>query len=612
MCYNFSMKKLLSGNEAIALGAYHAGIKVAAAYPGTPSTEILENLAHYTDLHAEWSTNEKVAMEVGMGASYAGVRAIVSMKHVGLNVAADPFMAVSMTGVVGGLVIVTADDPGMHSSQNEQDNRYFAKFAKIPLMEPSDSQEAYDFMALAFEMSERFDTPVLLRMTTRLSHSKTVVDIRGEGRQMPSPSRFKKNPGKFIMLPANARQRHPLVEERLDKLAEFADSTSLNRVGAGTKQLGIVTSGVSFQYVMETAPGASILKLGLTYPLPEKMIRKFAAGVEALAVVEELEPFLEEQILAMGIKVNGKGFIPRVGELNQDIVRQAFQRAGWIETLEKPVQDDLCNEVKTLPKRPPLLCPGCPHTGIFSVLSSLGLRRKTVIDAESGLVITGDIGCYTLAAYPPLEAMDTCACMGAGIGQALGMEKAGIKDKVVAIIGDSTFLHSGITGLVNAAYNGSAMTLLILDNRTTAMTGHQHNPGTGFTAQGAPAPSVNFVNLAKSCGASDVQEVDAFDLNALRIVLKTALDSPALNVVVVRGSCVAITPRYGEALAVDHERCTRCETCLSLGCSAILKGAGGEISIDSQLCRGAACRLCEQICSHRAIEQILKKGYLDG
>ncbi len=606
------MKKLLSGNEAIALGAYQAGLKVAAAYPGTPSTEILECLAHYKDVHAEWSTNEKVAMEVGIGASYAGVRAMVSMKHVGLNVAADPFMAASMTGIVGGLVVVSADDPGMHSSQNEQDNRYFAKFAKIPLLEPSDSQEAYDFMALAFGMSERFDTPVLLRTTTRLSHSKTVVEINGEDRPMPVAARFKKNPHKYIMLPVNARQRHPLVEDRLKRLAEFAELSSFNRIEEGTKQLGIVTSGVSFQYAVETAPGASILKLGLTYPLPGKMIRKFAASVEELVVVEELEPFLEEQILAMGIKVTGKGLIPRVGELNQDIVRDALERANRIETIGKPVQYDLCKEIKTLPKRPPLLCPGCPHTGIFFVLSSLGFRRKTVIDAEAGLVITGDIGCYTLAAYPPLEAMDTCACMGAGIGQASGMEKAGIKDKIVSIIGDSTFLHSGITGLINAVYNGSGMTLLILDNRTTAMTGHQQNPGTGFTAQGASAPSVNLANLAKSCGASDVQEVDAFDIKTMRSVLRGALDSQTLNVIIVHGSCVAITPGCGEALAIDLERCTQCETCLSLGCSAILKGVGGQISIDSQLCRGAACRLCQQVCSHRAIEQILKKGCLDG
>jgi indolepyruvate ferredoxin oxidoreductase alpha subunit len=537
---------------------------------------------------------------------------MVSMKHVGLNVAADPFMAVSMTGVVGGLVIVSADDPGMHSSQNEQDNRYFAKFAKIPLLEPSDSQEAYDFMELAFELSERFDTPVMLRTTTRLSHSKTVVEIHGERRQIPAAAGFKRNPRKFIMLPVNARQRHPLVEERLNKLAGFADSSSINKIADGAKQLGIITSGVSFQYALEVAPDASILKLGLTYPLPEKTIRKFAAGVEQLAVVEELEPFLEEQILAMGIKINGKSFIPRIGELNQDILREAFEKAGWIEPLENPVQDVLRDEVKTLPKRPPLLCPGCPHTGIFSVLSSLGLRRNTVQEGEPGMVITGDIGCYTLAAYLPLEAMDTCACMGAGIGQALGMEKAGIKDKIVAIIGDSTFLHSGITGLVNAVYNGSAMTLIILDNHTTAMTGHQQNPGTGFTAQGSSAPSVNFADLAKSCGASEVQQVDAFDLKALRIVLKGALESPALNVIVVRGSCVAITPGCGESVAIDPLRCTRCETCLSLGCCAIRKNAEGEFSIDSQLCRGAACGLCQQICSHRAIEPIVKKGCLDG
>jgi indolepyruvate ferredoxin oxidoreductase alpha subunit len=594
------MKKLLSGNEALALGAYHAGLKVAAAYPGTPSTEILENLACYKDIHAEWSTNEKVAMEVGLGACYSGVRALVSMKHVGLNMAADPFMAASTTGVRGGLVIITADDPGMHSSQNEQDNRYFAKFAKVPLLEPSDSQEAYDMMAMAFDISERFDTPVLVRTTTRISHAKTVVDITGERQEQSVHAWFKRDPAKFVMLPVNARQRHPLAEERLHKLSDFAESLALNKTITGRRELGIITSGIAFEYAVEVAPEVSFLKLGMTYPLPEKIIREFAAEVKELVVIEELEPFLEEQIRVMGIIVEGKAFIPRVGELNQDIVRQAAVKAGWIRLPKECAEDDLKGELKTLPKRPPWLCPGCPHTGIFSVLSSLGIRRNKRANGEAGLVITGDIGCYTLAAYPPLEAMDTCACMGAGIGQAQGMEKAGLNDKVVAVIGDSTFLHSGITGLINAVYNKSAMTLIILDNHTTAMTGHQQHPGTGFTAQGEPAISVNITDLVRGCGAVNVQEVAAFDLKLLRSAVKSALDSSELAVLVVRGDCSAITRKQGEALAIDTTKCNQCDTCLSLGCAAIRKEAG-KLFIDSQQCMGTGCALCLQLCPHKAI-----------
>jgi indolepyruvate ferredoxin oxidoreductase alpha subunit len=536
---------------------------------------------------------------------------MVSMKHVGLNVAADPFMAAAMTGIRGGLVVVTADDPGMHSSQNEQDNRYFAKFAKVPLLEPSDSQEAYNFMAQAFEISERFDTPVLVRTTTRLSHSKTVVEVSGTRPQpQPSPA-FKREAAKFVMLPVNARKRHPLIEERLIKLAEFAESTSLNQIIDGCAQLGIITSGVAFQYAREVAGPASFLKLGLTYPLPEKLLRRFAAGVNELAVIEELEPFLEEQILAMGIKVCGKAFVPRTGELNQDIVRRAAETAGWIEPSGTPVEDDVREEIKTLPRRPPLLCPGCPHTGIFSVLSGLGIRRNMETRGGPGLIIAGDIGCYTLAAYPPLETLDTCACMGAGIGQALGLEKAGVNDKVVAVIGDSTFLHSGITGLINSVYNGSAMTLIILDNRTTAMTGHQHHPGTGFTAQREVAPSVDFVSLIKSCGATDVSEVGAFELKALREAVKRSLNEPSLSVIVVRGTCVAISPRHGGPFAIDASKCNQCETCLSLGCSAIRKQED-RLSIDSQLCRGEDCHLCQQICPQHAVGPLAPKELING
>jgi len=595
------MKKLLSGNEAIALGAYHAGVRVAAAYPGTPSTEILENLARYKDIHAEWSTNEKVAMEVGLGACYTGARALVSMKHVGLNVASDPFMAAATTGVRGGLVVVTADDPGIHSSQNEQDNRYYARLARVPLLESSDSQEAYELMTWAFSISEQFDTPVLVRTTTRISHAKAVVDITHNRESALPPAIFKKDTAKFVMLPAYARQRMPLAGEKLLRLAQFAETFPLNHITWGSRELGVVSSGIAFEYAREVLAGASFLKLGMTYPLPQGMIREFAAGVKQLVVIEELEPFLEEQIRAMGITVEGKRFIPGVGELNLDIISEAAVKAGWIEAAPRTEESHLLEELKTLPRRPPLLCPGCPHTGIFSVLSSLGIRRKD--NGTPGLIISGDIGCYTLAAYSPLGAMDTCACMGAGIGQALGMEKAGVRDKIVAVIGDSTFLHSGITGLINAVYNKGGFVIIILDNRTTAMTGHQQHPATGFTAQGEAAQRVNIVELARSCGAGGVQEVAAFDLKALRSALKVALDSPELAVLVVRGDCAAIT-RSKAALCIDDDKCSSCDVCLTLGCAAIRK-ENGKLSIDISLCVG--CTLCQQLCPHKAIGPALAR-----
>ncbi|MCL1886174.1 MAG: indolepyruvate ferredoxin oxidoreductase subunit alpha [Dehalococcoidia bacterium] len=591
------MKKLLSGNEAIALGAYHAGLRVAAAYPGTPSTEILENLSKFKDIHAEWAPNEKVAFEVGLGACYTGVRAMVSMKHVGLNVAADPFMAASVTGVRGGLVVVSADDPGIHSSQNEQDNRCFAKFAKIAMFEPSDSQDAYDIMPLAFEISERFDTPVMVRSTTRISHAKTVVDITKERPDSLPPAVFKRDMAKFVTLPVNARRRQQLTLERLEKLAEYSETCPLNRIIQGSADVGVISSGVAFNYAREVLPTASFLKLVMSYPLPQNMIRRFAAGVKRLVVIEELDPFIEEQVRAMGLEVEGKAFIPASGELNKDIICCAAQKAGWGALDVRKADGELQEMLGSLTKRPPLLCPGCPHTGVFYVLGSLGMRRR-----EVGLVITGDIGCYTLAAYPQLNAMDTCACMGAGIGQALGMEKAGVGDKLVAVIGDSTFLHSGITGLLNAVYNKSSITIVILDNRTTAMTGHQHHPGTGFTAQGEETQAVDLVALVKSCGAANVQEVSAFDLRALRSVLREAIDKPELVVLVVRGDCVAISRKKVAPLAIDVKKCGRCLSCLSLGCAAIQKD-GENMRIDAQLCAG--CTLCQQKCAFNAIAPVL-------
>jgi len=595
------MRRLLSGNEALALGAYHAGVKVAAAYPGTPSTEILEAIARFDDVYAEWSTNEKVAMEVALGASYSGVRAMVSMKQVGLNVASDPFMAAATTGVDGGLVVISADDPGAHSSQGEQDNRHYARLAKVPMLEPSDSQEAYDFMGHAFDLSEQFDTPAMVRTTTRISHSKTVVDVRRNRTLPASKPQFKYDAAKYVMLPAHARIRHPLMEERLVKLTAYAETCPLNQVIWNDGELGVVTSGIAYQYAREVFPKASFLKLGMTYPLPRALLHDFASRVKRLIVVEELEPFLQENLLAMGIEVTGKEFIPRVGELNPDIIYEAGQKMGLIP-------DSPRRRIETaveLPRRPPLLCPGCPHTSIFFVLSSIGQRAKLAKAkdgklSDSPLIITGDIGCYTLGTYPPLLAMDTCACMGASIGEAVGMEKAGINKKVVAVIGDSTFLHSGITGLVNGVYNNAHITLVILDNGTTAMTGHQEHPGTGISAQGKETRKVELEPLIRGCGVKNVQVIDAFDMKTLRRGVRSALESPELSVIIVRGDCAVRVPKRGEPRAIDMENCNLCGTCLLLGCSAIQK-TDQQILIEPSLCVGDACAVCQQVCPKGAI-----------
>jgi indolepyruvate ferredoxin oxidoreductase alpha subunit len=593
------MLRLLSGNEALALGAYHAGVKVAAAYPGTPSTEILETIARFDDVYAEWSTNEKVAMEVAMGAAYAGVRAMVSMKHVGLNVASDPFIAASTTGIKGGLVVISADDPGAHSSQGEQDNRHYTKLAKVPILEPSDSQEAYDFMAQAFELSEQFDTPVLVRTTTRISHSKSVVKVERSRKVPTGQPAFRHEAAKYVMLPAHARLRHPLMEERLVKLAAYAETSALNQVIRGESNLGIVTSGIAYQYAREVFPKASFLKLGITYPLPQNLLRLFASQMKQLLVIEELDPFLQENIQAMGIKVTGKEFIPRLGELNPDIIEEAGRQAGLLAgTLSQRAEP-----APELPKRPPLLCPGCPHTGIFFVLSTIGQRARLARDKtpkEAKLIITGDIGCYTLGAYPPHLALDTCACMGASIGQALGMEKAGVSDKVVAVIGDSTFLHSGITGLVDGVYNKSQITLIILDNGTTAMTGHQEHPGTGISAQGKETRKVVLEKLVRGIGVRDIRVVDAFNLKALRDNVKNSLNNPELSVVIVRGACSVRIPKRGEPRAIDIERCNLCGICLLLGCSAIQR-EDEQLYIDPALCVGETCSICQQLCPRQAI-----------
>jgi indolepyruvate ferredoxin oxidoreductase alpha subunit len=592
--------QLLSGNEALALGAYHSGVQVAAAYPGTPSTEILENLSRFKDIYAEWSTNEKVAMEVVMGASYAGARAMASMKHVGLNVASDPFIAVALTGIIGGLVVITADDPQIHSSQNEQDNRHYARLAKVPMLEPSDSQEVYDLMGYAFDISEEFDTPVLIRTTTRIAHSKSVVKVnRSRKVKNPNPT-FHHNPKKYIMLPVNAIPRHELVEKRMLKLADYTEKFPMNQVIWNKKKLGVVASGVAYQYAREVFPDASFLKLAMTWPLPQKMIKDFAEKVDKLIVVEELDPFLQDNIKSMGVKVSGKEFIPMVGELNTRIVTESSTGAGLLPESE---MEGFIPQAKGLPRRPPLLCPGCPHTGIYFVLNSMGQRSK-LMDAkepqEPKLIVTGDIGCYTLGAYPPLYVLDTTACMGAGIGQALGMERAGVKSKVVAVIGDSTFLHSGITGLVDAVYNEGHITILILDNHTTAMTGHQEHPGTGISAQGKETTIVDIESLCRGIGVKDLKVINAFDVKALRDGLRDSLGKPEVSVIIVRGACAVQVKKRSNPRKVDKDKCINCGTCLKLGCGAI-QSADGKVFIEPTLCAGDICGVCEQLCPQKAI-----------
>ncbi|MFC2020765.1 indolepyruvate ferredoxin oxidoreductase subunit alpha [Chloroflexota bacterium] len=595
------MIKLLSGNEALALGAYLAGVKVAAAYPGTPSSEILESITRFDDIYAEWSTNEKVAMEVVLGAADAGARSLAVMKHVGLNVAMDPFMAASITGINAGMVVVSADDPGMHSSQNEQDNRYLAKFAKIPMLEPSDSQEACELIKSAFDISEEFDTPVLVRTTTRISHSKSVVNVNQERVEPTNKLGFQYDVQKHVMLPVFARAKHSVVEERLVRLEDYSEIFPLNQVSWGKLNLGIVTSGVAYQYAREVFPDASFLKLSMTYPLPRNLILHFASRVEKLIVIEELEPFLQENIQAMGIKVSGKEFIPRVGELNPDVIEEAGRGAGLLTAI---VQQQI-EPTPELPSRPPLLCPGCPHASTFFVLSSLGKRSKLLkaegkTTGESDLIITGDIGCYSLGANSPFYALDTNACMGASIGQALGMEKAGVSKKLVAVIGDSTFMHSGITGLVNAVYNDSRITIIILDNGTTAMTGHQGHPGTGVSARGTETKQVELESLVRGVGVSDVKVVNAFDIKALRQRVRSALDNPELSVIISRGACSMLLRTRSEPRAIDTRKCDQCGVCFLVGCSAIQQ-ENERVFIDTTLCVGEACNVCQQLCPHQAI-----------
>ena len=590
------LKRLLSGNEAVARGAWEAGVRVASGYPGTPSSEILENLARYDGLYAEWAPNEKVAVDVAIGAAYAGARALAVMKHVGLNVAADAFFYASMTGAEAGLLIVVADDPGMHSSQNEQDSRRYAQFARVPCLEPADSQEAKDLVALGLELSERFDTPVLLRTTTRIAHSSSLVAL-GEPPAPSAAKAYRVDASKYVMVPANARRRHPVIEERITALSAWADEAPCNRLEWRGRRLGIVASGVAYQYAREVFPEASTLKLAMTYPIPAGLVRTLAAGVERLLVLEELDPFLEEQIRLLGIHTEGAAIFPRCGELDPTVVRESAIRAGILPAMDTAQQPTFTeNGIRSLPARPPVLCAGCPHRAVFYVLRKLNL------------VVNGDIGCYTLGYLPPLSALHTQGCMGASISVAHGVAQAGSPQQNVAVLGDSTFLHSGIPGLLNVAYNQGRTLTIILDNETTAMTGHQPHPATGRTLRGQETVRVDLAALARALGIAHVQTVDSYDLRAVEQAVRAALSAQAPAVIVAQRACAllpGVRPTW-HALAIDPQRCNGCGRCFELGCPALSRSKqtahnGRALAqIDPLQCTG--CAVCAQVCARGAIK----------
>ncbi len=583
-------KVLMSGNEAAARGAYEAGVRFAASYPGTPATEVLENMAGYEGVRTHWTVNEKVALEQGIGAAIAGARVLVAMKHVGMNVAADPLFTSSYIGVEGGLVIINADDPGMHSSQNEQDNRHYARAAKLLMLEPADSADTKEFVRRGFELSEQFDTPVIVRMTTRISHAKGIVELID--RKEREVAGFEGNAPKYVMLPGYARARHKIVEERMKKLAEMCDASDLNKIIPGDKSLGIISSGVALQYAMEAAPGASFLKLGIVNPLPKGLIRKFASQVENVVVVEELDPIIEEQVRAMGIDARGKDLgLPLCGEFSPEIVWTALESKfpGMVRPRSEVTVD--AGKFTDLPPRPPVMCPGCSHRAILSIL------RKTKVK------IMGDIGCYTLAAQPPLSAMDSCVCMGASVGMAFGVESVTGNGKAVAVLGDSTFIHSGITGLIDIVYNRGATLVMILDNCTTAMTGRQEHPGTGKTIRGEPTVALDFEKLAHGIGIKDAHTVNPLEFDKLRDTIKACLENDEPSLIVAKRPCVLIPGQdWLPPKAIDQETCTQCGACIQLGCPAIIQQGEGEdkdYRIDGFFCNG--CGLCEHVCKFEAI-----------
>lgn len=572
--------KIMLGNEAIARGAYEAGVKVSAAYPGTPSTEISENIVKYKeDIYAEWSPNEKVATEVAIGASISGVRAMCSMKHVGVNVASDPLYTASYTGVNGGLVLVAADDPGLYSSQNEQDTRCVARAAQVPVLEPSDSQEAKDFTKLAFALSEEYDTPVIVRTTTRLSHSQGPVSL-GE-REEPADKPYEKNSAKYVMMPANAKGRHVYVEERMKRMAEDGCNFEINRTELRDTSIGFVAGGIAYQYVREACPDASVLKLGLVHPLPRKLIEEFAAKVDRLIVFEELEPVFEEQIKSWGIACEGKNLFTRQGEYSANMLREVILQ----EKSER-------KEAAKVPNRPPILCPGCPHRSTFWILNKLKLHAA------------GDIGCYTLGAVPPLGVIETTICMGASISTLHGMEKAKGKDYIknwVAVIGDSTFMHTGVNSLMNMVYNQGTGTVLILDNSTTGMTGHQDHAATGKTLQGDVVPAISIYHLCKSMGIEHVTEVNAFDVDTLEKTIREEVARDAVSVIIVTAPCALLKgQKFPNKCVAVPEKCKKCGACLKPGCPALTKQADGTVKIDLSMCNG--CGLCAKLCRFGAIE----------
>lgn len=573
-------KTLMLGNQAVARGLYEAGCCVASSYPGTPSTEITEFAATYDAIACEWAPNEKVAMEVAFGASLAGKRSFCAMKHVGLNVAADPLFTVSYTGVNAGMIIAVADDAGMHSSQNEQDSRHYAIAAKVPMLEPSDSAECLEFVKAAYEISERFDTPVILKTCTRVAHSQSLVAL--SERVEPAVKSYEKTPAKYIMMPGNAKRRHPVVEQRTADLTAFAETTSLNREEMGGTTLGIITSSTCYQYVKEVfGDSASVLKLGMIHPLPVQRILDFAAKVDRLVVVEELDDIIETHCRKLGLTVEGKSLFPLIGEYSQNTVAAALGK--------EPHSGKALEEA--LPVRPPVMCAGCPHRGLFYTL------------AKNKITVMGDIGCYTLGAQAPLCAMDTTICMGAsvsglhGFNKALGDESEG---KTVGVIGDSTFMHSGMTGLVNVSYNATNSTVIILDNSITGMTGHQQNPTTGYNIKGDPAAKVDLEALCKALGVARVRVVDPYDLAACDAAVKEELSAKEPSVIISRRPCVLLkSVKAKPSLTVDPDKCRSCKKCMKLGCPAISM-KNGKAAVDATLCVG--CEVCKQLCAFDAFE----------
>ncbi len=573
------IKKILSGNQAISIGAYKGNARFASGYPGTPSSEILEHFKNYPNVIAQWAPNEKAGLEAALGASIAGVRSFATMKHVGLNVAADPLMTASYTGVNAGFVVVSADDPGMHSSQNEQDNRRYAKFAKVPLIEPSDPYEAMAFMQYAFVVSEKFDTPVILRSTTRISHSLGVVQFDPRTLDNEKELSLVKDFKKYVMIPANAIERHRVVIDRLAKLKEFSNQTPINKLEKGKTDFGIVTSSMAYNYVKELIPDANIFKVGFSYPMPVDKIREFAKDLNRVIVVEELEPFMEEELKIAGIEAEGKKYFPENGEFNLDIVEEGLKKAGVIRERATTVYFDGFE----LPKRPPALCPGCPHRPIFDILHS----RKDIF-------ITGDIGCYTLGCLPPLSAMHTTVCMGASISMGVGASKVQKEDKVVAIIGDSTFFHTGIQPLIDARINGANLTVIILDNRITAMTGGQPDPGSGFTLKGEEVNPIRIYELAKAIGIERVFEIDQYDYKATKELINREIDTDALSVIIPTRPCVLAPKRIKDRpLVVIPDKCVGCKRCLRIACPAI-DFKNNKAIIDEFLCTG--CEVCKNVC----------------